>query len=584
MNLPLIVAAVIVVAALAGIVRSRRAPRRRVARTGLQILAAAALYACLFPPHTRENFAADELVVLTPGATAAQVAALPLAAKTVALPGVAADAAIERVPDLGTALRRHAQAQRLRIVGGGLPERDRDAARGRAVAFDAAPLPGGVVELDVPAAVPVGGVFRVEGRVAGVADARVELRDPSGAIAVAQTVDAQGRFSLQAVAKGEGTARFALNALGADGARVDSLAVPLAARAGTPLKILLLAGAPDPELKYLRRWAADAGLAPDSRLALSEGVALTEGAPALDAQALRSVDLAVLDERSWASLDAQGRQALIDAVRDGLGLLLRATGPVAEPVAAQWAELGYRVTPAEPAAAVRLDRTLGLGDGAPALARRALAVEAPDAAPLLRADDGSPLAWSRNLGRGRVALWLLADSYRIGLAGAASAFGTLWSGATATVARARGAAPASLPSRRTLRPRPKPVCVRNWSSTPAAAPPTGPKRPAGTCCPAERSAGRSTCAHATRRSRSPPAGRSRRRAPCSSRRRLPSSRRRAACRCRAGRSSSPGSRWLRCCGGSSATRREARRARCEAGASVRARCTHKGAASGRGAG
>jgi hypothetical protein len=445
MNLPLIVAAVIVVAALAGIVRSRRAPRRRVARTGLQILAAAALYACLFPPHTRENFAADELVVLTPGATAAQVAALPLAAKTVALPGVAADAAIERVPDLGTALRRHAQAQRLRIVGGGLPERDRDAARGRAVAFDAAPLPGGVVELDVPAAVPVGGVFRVEGRVAGVADARVELRDPSGAIAVAQTVDAQGRFSLQAVAKGEGTARFALNALGADGARVDSLAVPLAARAGTPLKILLLAGAPDPELKYLRRWAADAGLALDSRLALSEGVALTEGAPALDAQALRSVDLAVLDERSWASLDAQGRQALIDAVRDGLGLLLRATGPVAEPVAAQWAELGYRVTPAEPAAAVRLDRTLGLGDGAPALARRALAVEAPDAAPLLRADDGSPLAWSRNLGRGRVALWLLADSYRIGLAGAASAFGTLWSDATATVARARGATPPSLP-------------------------------------------------------------------------------------------------------------------------------------------
>ncbi|MFC4819762.1 carboxypeptidase regulatory-like domain-containing protein [Dokdonella ginsengisoli] len=445
MNLPLIAAVVIALAALAGIVRSRRAPRRRLARIGLQILAAAALYACLFPPHTREDFAADELVVLTPGATAAQLAALPLAAKAVALPGVAADAAVERVPDLGTALRRHAQAQRLRIVGGGLPQRDRDAARGRVVEFDAAPLPGGVVELDAPVSVPVGGVFRVDGRVDGVPDARVELRDPSGAVVAAQAPDAQGRFSLQAVAKGEGVARFALNVLGADGARVDSLAVPLAARAGAPLKILLLAGAPDPELKYLRRWAADAGLALDSRLALSDGVALTEGAPALDAQALQSVDLAVLDERSWAALDAQGRQVLIDAVRGGLGLLLRVTGPIAEPVAAQWAELGYRVTPSEPGAAVRLDRMLGLGDAAPALARRALTVDAPDAAPLLRADDGSPLAWSRNLGRGRVALWLLADSYRLGLAGAASAFGTLWSEATATVARARGETPPSLP-------------------------------------------------------------------------------------------------------------------------------------------
>lgn len=447
MNPSLVAAVLIALAVLAGVARSRRAPRRRAVRIGLQILAAVALYACLFPPHTREQFAADELVVLTPGATPAQIAALPLAATTVALPGVVAAATVERVPDLGTALRRHAQATALRIVGGGLPSRDRDAARSRVIAFEAAPLPNGVVELDAPAAVPAGRLFRVGGRVAGVADARVELRDPSGAVVVAQATDAQGRFSLQAVAKGEGTARFTLDALSADGGRVDSLAVPVAAHAGAPLKILLLAGAPDPELKYLRRWAADAGLVLDSRLALSDGVALTEGTPVLDAQALQSVDLAVLDERAWATLDAAGRQVLVDAVRDGLGLLLRVTGPVAEPVAAQWAELGYRLTPTPtpPAAAVRLDRALGLGEDAPVLARRPLAVEADDAAPLLRADDGAPLAWMRNLGRGRVAVWLLADSYRLGLSGAASAFGTLWSEATANVARARGAAAPTLP-------------------------------------------------------------------------------------------------------------------------------------------
>lgn len=445
MNLPLFVAVAIVAATLVGVVRSRRAPRHRFVRIGLQLAAAVALYVCLFPPHTREDFAADELIVLTPGATPAQLAALPPAASTVALPGVEADRALERAPDLGTALRRHANARRLRIVGGGLPSRDRDAARGLVAAFDAAPLPRGLVELDPPAVVRAGRVWRVAGRAEGLAGGRLELRDPSGAVVAATAPDAQGRFSLQAVAKGEGVARFVVDALGADGRRIDSAAVPLAVQAGTPLKILLLAGAPDAELKYLRRWAADAGLALDSRLELSEGVALTEGTPALDADALRSIDLAVLDERSWQALDARGKQALIDAVRGGLGLLLRVTGPVPEPVAAEWADLGYRVKPTAPAAAVRLDRTLGLGEAAPALARRALAVEAPDAAPLLRADDGSTLGWSRNLGRGRVALWLLADSYRLSLAGAASAFGTLWSETTAAVARARGDAPPSLP-------------------------------------------------------------------------------------------------------------------------------------------
>lgn len=445
MSPALLVAVAIAAAALVGVVRSRHALRYRAARIGLQLAAAVLLYLCLFPPSTREEFAADELVVLTPGATAAQIAALPLAANTVALPGVEAERALERVPDLGTALRRHVDARRLRIVGGGLPSRDRDAARGLVVAFDAAPLPRGLVELDLPHVVRAGSAWRVAGRAEGLAGGRVELRDPSGAVVAAQAPDAQGRFSLQAVAKGEGAASFVLDALGADGTRVDSMAVPLAVQAGAPLKILLLAGAPDPELKYLRRWAADAGLALDSRLGLSEGVVLTEGAAALDAEALRSVDLAVLDERSWNALDAGAKQALIGAVRDGLGLLLRATGPIPEPVAADWADLGYRVQAAAPAAAVKLDRALGLDEAGPALARGALAVDAPDAAPLLRADDGSTLGWSRNLGRGRVALWLLADSYRLSLAGAAPAFGTLWSEVFANLARARGEIPPSLP-------------------------------------------------------------------------------------------------------------------------------------------
>ncbi|MFT3792508.1 MAG: carboxypeptidase regulatory-like domain-containing protein [Rudaea sp.] len=443
MNAPTLVILALGLAAAFGVWRTHG--RHRVLRAVLQPVAALLLYLCLFPPTASEHFAADELVVLTPGVTARQVAALPLAANVVALPGVEAGGAIERAPDLGTALRRHADARRLRIVGGGLPDRDRDAARGRVARFNAAPLPRGLVELDAPAFVLAGHRWRVGGRAEGVAGGRAELRDPAGAVVAAGPLDAQGRFALGATAKGEGDALFALQLFDQKGTRVETVSVPLATRVGAPLRVLLLAGAPDPESKYLRRWAVDAGVALDSRIALSEGIALNEGAVALDVDALRNADLAILDERAWATLDASHRLALIAAVRDGLGLLLRVNGPVPAAVAADWAAFGLRVQAAEAMPPVVLDKTLGLGDPGVTFAPRAFAVEAPRAAPLLRADDGSPVAWSVDAGRGRVVLWLLSDSYKLVLHGEAAAFGSVWSDTFAAVARARGESVPALP-------------------------------------------------------------------------------------------------------------------------------------------
>lgn len=443
MNLAALVAVVLAAAVALGVWRMRS---RRVAHIGLQALATLLLYLCLFPPATRHDFAAGELFVLTPGATAAQRDAVPIAATAVALPGVDAARAIERVPDLATALRRHPDARRLRIVGGGLPVRDRDAARGLVVAFDAAPLPPGLVELDAPVTALAGQAWSAAGRVEGDA-VRVELRDPSGTVVAAQAPDADGRFALDAVAKGPGLATFELVALGRDGARLDASSVAVAVSAGEAMRIALLAGAPDVELKYLRRWAVDAGLALDSRIALTEGVALIEGSAAFDAAALREADLAILDERSWAALDAERKQALLAAVRDGLGLLLRVTGPVAADVAADWSALGLPLLGDDAPASVKLEHALGSSAAGLAFTRHGAAVAAADAATLLHADDDTPLGWSREVGRGRVALWRLADSHRLVLAGASAAFGSLWSEVVSTLARPRGEAAPSLPAR-----------------------------------------------------------------------------------------------------------------------------------------
>lgn len=439
MNIALIVAIVIAIAALFGAWRTLRdAKSHRVLRVALQLGAAVLIYLALFPPLADERFAAGTLVLLTPGATPAQIAKPGTGIATVALPDVAAARDIERVPDLGTALRRHPDASRIRIVGGGLPPRDIDAARGLAIDFDAAPLPDGIVELSMPESVRAGSTFEIRGRVQGDAGGRMELRDPAGAIVARADIGEDGAFALEAQAKSAGDFVFGLRVLDAKGATREDVAQAVAVQPGDKLNVLVLAGAPDPELKYLRRWAVDAGIDLTSRIVLSDGVAIEDGVAAVGADALAKADLVMVDERAWKNLDAGTKQALEDATRDGLGLFLRVAGPLPDAVANEWRDLGFRVQSAD------IPRTVSLEGAAPdpaaVLSRRALLVEGDDAAPLVRGNDGGAVALWRTLGQGRIAIWWLADTYRLTLAGDASAFGTVWSRALATVARAHGIA------------------------------------------------------------------------------------------------------------------------------------------------
>jgi len=442
-NLALLAAILLGVAALLGVLQTLRASTpHRIARVALQLVAAGLLYLALFPPHVDERFAAGTLVVLTPGATEQQVAALGSGVAVVALPGAPSPRDVARVPDLGTALRKHPDTARLRIVGGGLPARDLDAARALPVDFDAAPLPNGLVDVTAPGTVRAGGTFAISGHVRGGAGGRVELRDPAGAVVTHAALRDDGAFTLKAQAKSAGQFLFALRTLDAAGATKEEVAQPITVTAGDALDVLVLAGAPDPELKYLRRWAEDAGVALASRIVLSDGIAMQDGAAALTGEALAKTDVVIVDERAWKSLDADARKRLTDATRDGLGLFLRVTGNLPDAVATDWRTLGFRVRTADVPETLSLEHA---PDPAAVLSRRALLVDADDASPLVRASDGTPVALWRGDGLGRVAIWWLADSYRIALGGDAGQFGTLWSRALATVARARGVAPAKVP-------------------------------------------------------------------------------------------------------------------------------------------
>lgn len=460
--LALALSAIVAVAAQRILAAARRRPVAA-PRTGARLVgtvaAAVLLYFFLLPPSGAPQPRA--LTVLTAGSTAADVAAagddivlaLPEAP---ALPGVA------RVPDLGTALRRHPGAAPVRVRGAGLAARDRDAAIGHALEFTPPPLPPGLVELAAPVQVGGGRQFTVAGRVEGMTGGQIDLLDPAGARVDSTRLDESGRFRLTAVAGPAGRVEYRLRTKAGDDRVREEIALPLDVRAGAALRVWLLAGGPGPELKYLRRWARDAGLALRTQIAVGGGVDLGDAPLAMTPATLREFDLVVIDDRAWRDLGERGRGALREAVREGLGVLLRLTADPGTGDRRLLQEWGFLVEPADLARGLRLpgsdaadaaaDRpdpasaeTRAI-DTAPLLSRRPLRLRAADGRALVRAPDGEALALWRPEGRGRVALWTLSDSFRLVLAGRRAAHGSLWADAVATLARPSGLAPPPVPT------------------------------------------------------------------------------------------------------------------------------------------
>lgn len=442
MSMAQVVALLLASAVLGGTLRNARRWRRlpaqarppRWRRVALLVLPAASallLHGLLFPPAGPPP--PGPLVVMTAGSDAdAARAATRGGATLVALPEAGAEASAaagaQRMPDLATALRRHPATPRLQVLGEGLVARDLDAARGLPLDFDPPPLPPGLVELHAPARVVAGGMLRIGGRLHAAAGTRVELLDPGGAVQDRARPDAEGRFQLQAPVRAAGPAIYRLRMSGAVRAE-ERIAVD--ARPGHASRLLLLAGAPNPEVKYLRRWASDAGLPLHSRVALGAGAVLGDAPLPFDAGTLARFDVAILDERAWTGLDADRRQALLKAVEQGLGLLLRITAPPDAATREALQPLGFALGEADPA----LDAELALATGLPPLLRQPRPILASDAVPLVRDGEGAPLASWRQHGRGRIAVWNLAHSYRLVLGGHREQHARLWSEAVGTLAR-----------------------------------------------------------------------------------------------------------------------------------------------------
>lgn len=421
------------------------------ALAGLSLASGLGLWVTLFPPAI--PIGGETLLVATaetpPGTRAEpgeRLVALPEAPK---IPGA------ERVPDLATALRRHAQVQRLRIVGRGLTERDRDTAAGIAATFTPLRPPKGLIRLDPPADTPAGAVFTLAGEVAGMAGGSAQLLDPAGQRVDVRALSETGRFTLGGAARSPGLATFTLRLRGPDKAIVSDTPVPLRTLEERPLRALLI-GAPSPEAKYLRRGAEDSGVDLKSRLDAGAGVDLGGDGVRIDPGSLAQSDILIIDDQALTALGGGGRAGLARAVASGLGVVVRMTGPLSASTRASWRDLGLAAEGGGEVAPVALpplapdaetltarrgpplpdatNAASSLDDPAPELGRWTLRT-GPATVPAVTDAEGALIAGWQQRGLGRVAVWTVANSFALVLAGQQDRYAQWWSDTLSAVAR-----------------------------------------------------------------------------------------------------------------------------------------------------
>lgn len=429
--------ALIALAVVLGSLRFALSPRPSAPRLAalllLQLAAGVLLYFTLQPPSRPGH--AGTLVVATARAGAADLAAVPAAAY-VRLPEASPLLSAAAVPDLATALRQHPGTRELVIVGQGLTARDRDIAL-PPLRFLPGPAPRGLVELQAPPLLAPGAAFTVHSRVQGLSDARVELLDPAAHRVDISAVDAAGRTNLRASAREPGDVVFTVRVLDTGGKVLDQLPVPVRVRAGTAPSIRVLAGAPGPELKYLQRWGNDIGAKLQTSMLIGGGLQMGDAPASLDAASLARLDLLLIDERRLAGLSSTQRAAITEAVRGGLGVLVRTSGALDANARRALREWGLETRGGDQTKPVTL-RTVTDADQHKmplAVERFNLEFGSTDVVPLLRGADGSAIGGWRALGLGRVGVQPITDSYTLVLTGHADVHAELWNTALAGVAR-----------------------------------------------------------------------------------------------------------------------------------------------------
>ena len=430
-----------------------RRPLRALLTMLFNVIAFAVLLVLLLEPQHR-HLAEESVILLTEGAETAPGFPPPLSRLYLA-PGAAASMESRRIPanaswllDIAQLNFRETALSSIDVHGFGL---DQDQWRQFAsdIRIDFRPPPVyGFTEMQWQRSLLTGETLSIRGRYQqanheGVIQLR--LLDPA-ANTVSETRITNGEnFKLAVRTRARGNLEYSIQAWVANELQSEQL-VPIEVGSGQPLNIMIEQSAPSFETRQLKNHFASYGHRIRLNTAISKGKAISQTInlperteTTLSPRTLAMQDVLIMGGRALSRLAPIQKQWLIDAVENGLGLLILADLVLLEEFHLLGADLlkGFELSPDAETEAMLVPRLLTgqAQDWQRALRVQPMKLAAGNADVLIDDGNGRGLVLRRSRGIGNIAVSLLSHSESWLTSGARAHWSDLWAVLIAGVAR-----------------------------------------------------------------------------------------------------------------------------------------------------
>lgn len=281
------------------------------------------------------------------------------------------------------------------------------------------------------------------------ADAIIQVRllDPAANIVDETRLKSGEAFSLSTAVKARGNLEYGLQAW-SSGILLSEQVVTLVSGTESRLNIMIRQSAPSFETRALKNYAATGGhrLRLNSDISKGKNISQSANLPTtsdttLSPQVLAEQDILIMDGRALVETPPTQLQWLIDAVENGLGLILLADSSLLENINGLDTKLlnGFDLSPLSIDKVMVVPRLLtgGQNNWQLPVKTAAMQLHADDADVLIDDGDGRNLVVKRTKGLGNIGISLISHSHHWLTAGQQSDWGDYWSALITSLARQR---------------------------------------------------------------------------------------------------------------------------------------------------
>ncbi|OOQ59169.1 hypothetical protein [Mucilaginibacter pedocola] len=422
-----------------------RANKKRLALRATAVVLAAAMFACIALPISYQKDAvgnAEEYILLTDGFHADSLKAAPnqhvftIDAKVKkAYPSATLLSGVSQLTDT-------LEGASLQVYGYGLSPAALAQMDSLALVFHPSPIPAGVSNVGWKQEIKAGEALQVQGRYNNSSAQKVKLL-LNGLNTVLDTVvikpNGQYDFQLATKPKTLGRVVYTLQSV-MDGDTVNLGSIPAQVEPVKPLRVLMLASAPNFESKFLKNWLAQNGYAVAGRSAISKDKNSSEfinmpqiSLDRLSASILGKFDVVMGDLSTLNTLNNTDAGALKQEVENkGLGIIVRADSAGKS----SWLQKSF---PVQVSAAKEVPASLSINGQKTASAKLNIGntyiVYQNGTQPIAIAPQSRIVASAALSGAGKLVFTTLDNTYTWALDGNTRDYATLWSALISAAAR-----------------------------------------------------------------------------------------------------------------------------------------------------